>query len=124
QGRSGSLSRPDPEQLPGHSHTGTTASRPIPVTTRGWACSAPVDTQEESRVTAGDRAARTEVADLTCRAAYAAAGGPGAGVALVAVGGYGRGELAPRSDLDVVLVHDDDVDPGALASELWYPLWD
>lgn len=75
-------------------------------------------------MTAEERAARTEVADLTCRAAYAAVDGPTTGVALVAVGGYGRGELAPRSDLDVVLVHDDEVEVGTLASDLWYPLWD
>ena len=50
------------------------------------------------------------------------------GVALVAVGGYGRAELAPYSDLDVVLVHDDPFDDAADVSEvaikLWYPLWD
>ena len=45
-------------------------------------------------------------------------------MALVAVGGYGRRELAPCSDLDVVLVHDATVDPGELAAHLWYPLWD
>ncbi len=50
--------------------------------------------------------------------------GPGSGVALVAVGGYGRRELAPCSDLDVVLVHDALVDVGEVASRLWYPLWD
>lgn len=45
-------------------------------------------------------------------------------MALVAVGGYGRGELAPHSDLDVVLVHEDGLEPGELATALWYPLWD
>ena len=54
---------------------------------------------------------------------------PGGRVALLAVGGYGRGELAPGSDLDLLLVHD--VKPRKVAKEieptasaLWYPLWD
>jgi [protein-PII] uridylyltransferase len=80
-------------------------------------------------VTAADRAERTRAADARCARAYADhanrdQGGPDTGVALVAVGGYGRGELAPYSDLDVVLVHRDDVDPGKLAETVWYPLWD
>ncbi len=78
-------------------------------------------------MTAADRAARSEAADRLCAAAYDEAQGPATGVALVAVGGYGRGELAPCSDLDVVLVHDDDVDDSVLApvlERLWYPLWD
>ncbi|MDQ6522399.1 [protein-PII] uridylyltransferase [Nocardioides sp. LHD-245] len=78
-------------------------------------------------MTAADRAGRTEVADSLCRGAYAGAAGPDAGVALVAVGGYGRGELAPYSDLDVVLVADEGVDEErwtALAGQVWYPLWD
>ncbi|MDH6136998.1 [protein-PII] uridylyltransferase [Kitasatospora sp. MAA4] len=48
---------------------------------------------------------------------------PPAHVALVAVGGYGRGELSPRSDLDVLLLHDG-AEVGALAERLWYPVWD
>ncbi|MER7193425.1 [protein-PII] uridylyltransferase [Streptomyces flaveolus] len=49
-----------------------------------------------------------------------------AGVSLVAVGGYGRGELSPRSDLDLLLLHDgsDDKAVAALADRLWYPVWD
>ncbi|MGV9916281.1 [protein-PII] uridylyltransferase [Streptomyces cellulosae] len=56
-----------------------------------------------------------------------AAGAPGArAVSLVAVGGYGRAELSPRSDLDLLLLHDGS-DPGTvskLADRLWYPVWD
>ncbi|HEY1278525.1 MAG TPA: [protein-PII] uridylyltransferase [Acidimicrobiales bacterium] len=46
------------------------------------------------------------------------------GVALVAVGSYGRRELCPGSDLDVVLLHRGRRDIGALADRLWYPIWD
>ncbi|MER5868134.1 [protein-PII] uridylyltransferase [Streptomyces sp. NPDC002044] len=49
------------------------------------------------------------------------------GAALVAVGGYGRGELSPRSDLDLVLLHDGKAEPralSALADRIWYPVWD
>jgi len=54
----------------------------------------------------------------------AATDGNPRGVALVAVGGYGRGELCPFSDLDVVLVHDRRRDIGAVADAVWYPVWD
>lgn len=78
-------------------------------------------------MTAAERAERTEAADALCLGAYDAAGGPDTGVAMVAVGGYGRGELAPYSDLDVVLVADEGVDEELwheLAGQVWYPLWD
>jgi [protein-PII] uridylyltransferase len=46
-------------------------------------------------------------------------------VALVAVGGYGREELAPFSDIDVLLIHDGRVPRiEEMAAALWYPLWD
>jgi [protein-PII] uridylyltransferase len=45
-------------------------------------------------------------------------------VALVAVGGYGRRELAPGSDLDLVLVHDGVRGIGDVAERLWYAVWD
>ena len=48
-------------------------------------------------------------------------------VAIAAVGGFGRGELSPGSDLDIVIIH-----TGALAekelsdlvNKILYPLWD
>jgi [protein-PII] uridylyltransferase len=48
------------------------------------------------------------------------------GVVLLAVGAYGRRELCPESDLDLVLIHDGrrGRDLGALADRLWYPIWD
>ncbi|MGY0500720.1 [protein-PII] uridylyltransferase [Nocardia sp. FBN12] len=48
------------------------------------------------------------------------------GLSVVAVGGLGRREMLPYSDLDLVLLHDD-VDPkvvSEIADQLWYPLWD
>ncbi|WP_090482468.1 [protein-PII] uridylyltransferase [Nakamurella panacisegetis] len=49
------------------------------------------------------------------------------GVALVAVGGFGRGELSPFSDLDLVLLHSTETPTSyaeMLAERLWYPIWD
>ncbi|MFI7066582.1 [protein-PII] uridylyltransferase [Kribbella sp. NPDC050124] len=81
-----------------------------------------VDRAEQRRV-------RAEEADallyLLLSKACDALGVPTEGVALVAVGGYGREELSPYSDLDVMLVHVEGyprVDE--LAAQIWYPLWD
>ncbi|MFI8210077.1 [protein-PII] uridylyltransferase [Streptomyces werraensis] len=72
---------------------------------------------------------RSALAGLTDEwlAGLFAAGAPGArGVSLVAVGGYGRAELSPRSDLDLLLLHDGSAPEtvSALADRLWYPVWD
>ena len=53
-----------------------------------------------------------------------AAGGDVDGVALVAVGGFGRRDPAPYSDLDLMLLHNDRRDVGDLADKIWYPIWD
>ena len=49
--------------------------------------------------------------------------GASPGIALVAVGGYGRGELSPRSDVDVVILGGDRLTAATVRS-LLYPLWD
>lgn len=45
------------------------------------------------------------------------------GVAVVALGGYGRRELSPHSDVDLMLLHDHN-DVSELAGDLFRPLWD
>lgn len=49
------------------------------------------------------------------------------GGAVIAVGGYGRKELAPGSDLDIMLVIAPNANKDAVnrvAEALWYPIWD
>jgi [protein-PII] uridylyltransferase len=50
--------------------------------------------------------------------------GAEANVAVVAGGALGRRELAPASDLDLVLLHDGRRDFSEVAERLWYPIWD
>ncbi|MGW2615835.1 [protein-PII] uridylyltransferase [Streptomyces sp. NPDC001500] len=72
------------------------------------------------------RAALAELTDEWLAGLFAAGAEDVKGVSLVAVGGYGRGELSPRSDLDLLLLHDggDAKAVAALADRLWYPVWD
>ncbi|MGC0374544.1 [protein-PII] uridylyltransferase [Streptomyces sp. SAI-229] len=72
---------------------------------------------------------RSALADLTddwLGGLFAAGAQEARGVSLVAVGGYGRAELSPRSDLDLLLLHDGTAPDAvaALADRLWYPVWD
>ena len=48
-------------------------------------------------------------------------------IALAAVGGYGRGELSPGSDLDILILHNGKIAEEklkAVVNDLLYPLWD
>ncbi|MEU4948357.1 [protein-PII] uridylyltransferase [Streptomyces lavendulae] len=85
--------------------------------------------QEESRSGPSRRSALSTLSDHWLSALFAAAARETGvrGAALVAVGGYGRAELSPRSDLDLLLLHDGKAEPralAALADRLWYPVWD
>ncbi|MER5933406.1 [protein-PII] uridylyltransferase [Streptomyces sp. NPDC002054] len=85
--------------------------------------------QEEARPGASRRSALAGLTDGWLSGLFAAAAAESGvrGAALVAVGGYGRAELSPRSDLDLLLLHDGKADPAKLsrlADRLWYPVWD
>lgn len=66
------------------------------------------------------------LADLTDAwlAGLLVAADPGPGVALAAVGGLGRRDLAPQGDLDLVLLHEPGREIADVAAALWYPVWD
>jgi [protein-PII] uridylyltransferase len=82
---------------------------------------------EEAQSGPPRRAALAELTDDWLAGLFDAGAEALRGISLVAVGGYGRGELSPRSDLDLLLLHDGSADPGAVASladRIWYPIWD
>ena len=69
--------------------------------------------------------AYTDLVDDWLRELFVETAGDRSGVALVAVGGQGRRELAPQSDLDLLLLFDRGIDDiGEVANALWYPIWD
>jgi [protein-PII] uridylyltransferase len=68
---------------------------------------------------------RSDLFDAALVALFGAGDAP-PGMALAALGGYGRRQQLPRSDVDLLVVHDgrrpDDV--AALVDRVLYPLWD
>src|ERR1700682_265648 len=78
-------------------------------------------------------ARRGELVDVILRHVFTAAanavGQPTTSLALIALGGYGRGELNPFSDVDVMLLHGDGagkISPyvEGMAEQILYLLWD
>ncbi|MCU1490230.1 MAG: metal dependent phosphohydrolase, partial [Acidimicrobiaceae bacterium] len=69
--------------------------------------------------------AYSDAADSHVQALFeSATGGRSRGYCLLAVGGYGRGELCPGSDLDLVLLHRGRRRYKEVAQAIWYSLWD
>lgn len=64
--------------------------------------------------------------DVLIKALFAATGMKHADIAICAIGGFGRGELAPFSDVDLLFLHgaDDDAAVRAVLDAMLYPLWD
>ncbi|WP_426510609.1 [protein-PII] uridylyltransferase [Dactylosporangium sp. McL0621] len=92
----------------------TQPSAPVPVLSTGAGADA--------------RAERSDAIDEWLGEIFSKAGGCTSGASLVAVGGLGRRECAPRSDLDLVLLHPGGPGDEAAADELgrviWYQIWD
>lgn len=68
---------------------------------------------------------RSRAVDLLLDCLHRRSGGEAAGLSLLALGGYGREELCPQSDIDLLLMPMGDVAAGRAAAEaVLYPLWD
>jgi [protein-PII] uridylyltransferase len=74
-----------------------------------------------------ERRERSNESDRFLRSLFLEAANELSGVALAAVGGYGRGELSPGSDLDILFLHNGRINEmalGELVNSVLYPLWD
>jgi [protein-PII] uridylyltransferase len=74
-----------------------------------------------------ERRTRSNEGDLLLSSLFHSSGANEDEVAIAAVGGFGRGELSPGSDLDIVIIHSGNLDEkelSDLANKILYPLWD
>ncbi len=74
-----------------------------------------------------ERRLRSTECDLLISDLFLQAGADPRDLAIAAVGSFGRGELTPGSDLDIVILHKgalSDVDLSTTVNAILYPLWD
>jgi len=77
-------------------------------------------------VSTRERRERSDRSDSVITSLFDSLGNLSKGVSVAAVGGFGRGELSPGSDLDILILHRNKVDSELLeiTNALLYPLWD
>lgn len=73
-----------------------------------------------------ERRQRSDASDSSLVGLFDTLGRTSQGVSLAAVGGYGRGELSPGSDLDIIFLHKgkNQSELNEVVNSLLYPLWD
>jgi [protein-PII] uridylyltransferase len=74
-----------------------------------------------------ERRLRSNESDLLISELFLGSGADSQEVAIAAVGSFGRGELSPGSDLDIVIIHAGTYSPTRLSeivNSILYPLWD
>ena len=74
-----------------------------------------------------ERRNRSNEGDLLLSSLFKESNANSQEVAIAAVGGFGRGELSPGSDLDIAIIHTGALDEQALSdlvNKILYPLWD
>jgi [protein-PII] uridylyltransferase len=74
-----------------------------------------------------ERRARSNEGDLLLSTLFNDSSANPDEVAIAAVGGFGRGELSPGSDLDIVIIHTGSIaekELSDLVNKILYPLWD